>query len=195
MTAGLELLVAAGIDRVLEQLRELEADVLVFDAPLSAADLLAALAHARKLAPRARILVLSSPESLEFGELCLCVGASGYLSKDIDLRALARIIGGLGRGEAVVSRTVATGLIARLRSAGRRGPAPRRRALTGPEARLLQLLRAGLTVENAAAELGLAEPIAHRHLTRARRKLLADAAESGVRTTTGTHPTTPIEEP
>ncbi|MHB8690629.1 MAG: response regulator [Solirubrobacteraceae bacterium] len=178
---GIELLAAANIVSVTERLAELAVDVVVLDAPQSAVDLLTTLGRLRTLAPDARIVVFSNPESNEFGVLCLCTGASGYLSKDIDLSALGRIVRGVGRGEAVVSRALATELIARMRDGQRRGGEGPLSAVTAREGRLLQLLRAGHTLETAAAELGVAQPTARRHLASARRKLLAGSGGLGVR--------------
>jgi DNA-binding NarL/FixJ family response regulator len=170
---GIELLAAAGVVAMTERLVELDADVVVLDAQQSAVEALATLQRLRAVAPLARILVFSSPESIEFGVLCLCTGASGYLSKDIDLGALTRIVRGLDRGETIVSRTLATELIARMRVEQPRSTHHPRPALSASERRLLEMLRTGRSITAAAAELGIAESTAQRHLASARRKLLS----------------------
>ena len=138
-----------------ERLVELDADVVVLDAQQSAVEALATLQCLRAVAPLARILVFSSPESIEFGVLCLCTGASGYLSKDIDLGALTRIVRGLGRGETIVSRALATELIARMRAAQPRSTHHPRPALSASERRLLEMLRTGRSIAAAAANSAL----------------------------------------
>jgi DNA-binding NarL/FixJ family response regulator len=170
---GIELLAAAGVTATTEQLIAHHADVVVLDAQQSAVAALATLHRLRAVAPLVRVVVFSSPESVEFGLLCLCAGASGYLSKDIEPSALERIVRGLGRGETIVSRALASEVIARMRAAGRPAGAPVTSALTAPERRLLELLRAGRTIESAAATLGVAESTVQRHLAGARRKLLS----------------------
>jgi DNA-binding NarL/FixJ family response regulator len=179
-----------------EQLGELKPDVVVLDAQQSAVDALATLHRLRADAPTVRILVFSSPESVEFGVLCLCTGASGYLSKDIDMSALGRIVRGLGRGETVVSRALATELIARLREAQPRPSQHPRPALSASERRLLELLRTGHSIAEAAAQLGVAESTIRRRLASARRKLLPRGSDDGgrVRISSRTQPHSRSEE-
>jgi DNA-binding NarL/FixJ family response regulator len=193
---GIQLLAAAGVGAMTEQLGELKPDVVVLDAQQSAVDALATLHRLRADAPTVRILVFSSPESVEFGVLCLCTGASGYLSKDIDMSALGRIVRGLGRGETVVSRALATELIARLREAQPRPSQHPRPALSASERRLLELLRTGHSIAEAAAQLGVAESTIRRRLASARRKLLPRGSDDGrrVRISSRTQPHSRSEE-
>lgn len=153
-----------------EMVAELEPDAVVLDVQTTAADALAAIQQIRARAPGARVLACSAPAGDEFGLLCLSAGAWGYISKEIDLELLPRLLRALVQGEAVIPRTLATELVRRLaRStpARRQSPAP----LTSPERRLLESLRAGHTLREAAVGLGITLATARRHFGSARRKL------------------------
>lgn len=150
-------------------------DVVVLDAQLPALEALRALREIHESVPESRILVFSSPESIEFGWLCLTLGASGYLSKEIDLASLPRILERLSSGEAVVSRRLATQIVDRLRNRerqrGGRAPSP----ITAPERQLIELIHTGRSAEEAAGELGVTIATIRRHLASSRRKLALGA--------------------
>ncbi len=83
---------------------------------------------------------------------------------------LPRLLRALADGEAVIPRALGTELATRfVRSSpsGRVPPPP----LSPPERRLLDLLRTGQTLSDAAAELGITLATARRHFGSARRKL------------------------
>jgi DNA-binding NarL/FixJ family response regulator len=180
---NLELVAATSIRVAAEQLAaEVQPDVVVLDAQGPAVDALLALRRIRRAVPDARVLVFSSPESLEFGWLCLSLGAAGYLSKDIELESMPRILERLHSGEAVFSRRMATQLVERLRihePAGRLAPAP----ITTPERQVLELIQSGNSLEQAAQELGVTIATLRRHLASARRKLAAPLAPLSGNTT------------
>lgn len=168
---GITVLGAGTLASVSEDMAfELEPDAVVLDVQTTAADALAAIQKIRVHAPSTRVLACSAPAGDEFGLLCLSAGAWGYVSKEIDLDLLPRLLHALVQGEAVIPRTLATELVRRLaRStpARRQSPAP----LTSPECRLLESLRTGHTLREAAAGLGITLATARRHFGSARRKL------------------------
>lgn len=171
----IEVVAVASVREVADHLpAELAADVVVLDAQVAAVDALSALQRVRSRMPSSRVLVFSTPESTEFGLLCLSMGASGYLSKDIDLKALPRVLHRLGRGEAIVSRAFTAPLIERMRAMDHRGGPREKRPITPPEQQILELLRTGRSVSEAATELGVTKATIKRHLASARRKLTAD---------------------
>jgi two-component system NarL family response regulator len=168
---GITVLGAGSLASIADEMAaELEPDVVLLDVQTTAADALAAIQHIRALVPKARILACSSPAGNEFGLLCLSAGAWGYVSKEIDLSVLPRLLRALAQGEAVIPRALGTELVKRLARAtpsGHDQPA----ALTPPERRLLELLRTGQTLREAAIELGISVATARRHFGSARRKL------------------------
>ena len=79
-------------------------------------------------------------------------GADGYLLKDGDLRAIADRLSRIGTGEPPLSPSIARRLLKHFRDAP---AAPGEATLTPREADTLRLIARGLTVAEAADELGL----------------------------------------
>jgi DNA-binding NarL/FixJ family response regulator len=149
---------------------KLEPDVVLLDVQTVAAQALGAIQQIRSRVAGTRILACSEPAGNEFGLLCLSAGAWGYVSKEIDLAVLPRILRALAQGEAVIPRALTTELVKRfVRTNVIEGPRPAQ--LSPPECRLIELLRTGLTLPEAAAELGISLGTARRHFGSARRKL------------------------
>jgi DNA-binding NarL/FixJ family response regulator len=173
---GITLLGAGSLAAVVEEMApELNPDIVLLDVQTTAAEALGAIRQLRACVPSARILACSAPAGNEFGLLCLSAGAWGYVSKEIDLAVLPRLLRGLADGEAVIPRALGTELVKRLvRSTppGDHHSTP----LTPPERRLLELLRTGQTLREAAAEVGIRVATARRHFGSARRKLAAQDA-------------------
>jgi DNA-binding NarL/FixJ family response regulator len=153
---------------------ELEPDIVVLDVQVAAGRALATIQRLHQQVPRAGILACDAPTGTEFGLLCLVAGAWGYVSKEIDLAALPRLVRNLAHGQAMIPRALASELAKRFVAASRRPAAPPGGKLSGPESQVLELLRGGLTLPGAAAELGIGVATAQRHLGSARRKLSAD---------------------
>ena len=168
---GIEVIAEGTVAAVAEQMAaSLQPDIVVLDVQTAAARALGAIQQIRARAPRTRILACSQPAGTEFGLLCLTTGAWGYVSKEIDLAVLPRILRALASGEAVIPRALGTEVVRRYvrpDAAAR----PRSDQLSAPERRLLELLRTGLTLQEAAAELGVTVSTARRHFGSAGRKL------------------------
>lgn len=168
---GIEVLAEGTVTAVAEQMAaSLEPDIVVLDVQTAAARALRAIQQIRARAPRTRILACSHPAGTEFGLLCLTTGAWGYVSKEIDLAVLPRILRALACGEAVMPRALGTELVRRYVRPDATAR-PRTDQLSAPELRLLELLRTGLTLQEAAAEIGVTVSTARRHFGCARRKL------------------------
>lgn len=177
---GISVLGAGTLASVAEQLAvELEPDIVLLDVQTNAADALRAIQQIRARVPVARILACSAPAGNEFGLLCLSAGAWGYVSKEIDLDVLPRLLRALADGEAVIPRALGTELVVRFARSSPTGKYPPP-SLSQPERRLLELLRTGQTLSEAAAELGITLATARRHFGSARRKLATRRATSEV---------------
>lgn len=161
-------------DAVETLVEELEPDIVVLDVQVAASRALGTIQQLHEQAPATRILACDAPTGIEFGLLCLIAGAWGYVSKEIDLAALPRLVRSLAHGEAVIPRPLATELAQRFVSSTHRAPAPAGRKLSRPESQVLELLRGGLTLAEAADELDIGVATAQRHLGSARRKLSTD---------------------
>jgi DNA-binding NarL/FixJ family response regulator len=191
---GISVLGSGTLASVAEEMTaELEPDIVLLDVQTTAADALAAIQHIHALRPKARILACSAPAGDEFGLLCLSAGAWGYISKDIDLSMLPRLLRALAQGEAVIPRALGTELVRRLVRSTPAGHEPAA-TLTPPERRLLELLRTGQALREAAVDLGISLATARRHFGSARRKLASQhaATESGG---SGTSPNPGINTP
>lgn len=184
---GIEVLADGTVAAVASDLAvELEPDIVLLDVQTVAAHALAAIQQIRRGVSATRILACSEPAGNEFGLLCLSAGAWGYVSKEIDLAVLPRILRALAQGEAVIPRALTTELVRRfVRSSATEGV--KATDLSLPESRLIELLRTGMTLPEAAAELGITLGTARRHFGSARRKLSvrspAPRTESGRRRT------------
>jgi DNA-binding NarL/FixJ family response regulator len=168
---GIKVLAEGTLATVAEQLSlALQPGVVVLDAQNASVEALRAIQQIRAYAPRSGILTCSAPLGTEFGLLCITAGASGYISKDIDLAVLPRVLRAVARGEAVIPRAMASDLLNRYvrpNAGDRAGPAE----LSSPESRLIGLLGTGLSLPQAAVELGVTPGTARRHLGSARRRL------------------------
>ena len=168
---GIEVLGDGTLTAVSAELAlRLEPEIVLLDVQTAAAQALLAIQQVRARLAGTRILACSAPAGTEFGLLCLSAGAWGYVSKEIDLAVLPQILHALGRGEAVIPRALATELVKRF---VRSDPVDRLKPaeLSPPESRLLELLRTGYTLPNAASELDITLATARRHFGSARRKL------------------------
>jgi DNA-binding NarL/FixJ family response regulator len=168
---GIEVLGDGTLTEVCEELVvRLEPEIVLLDVQTTAAQALLAIQQVTARLADARILACSAPAGTEFGLLCLSAGAWGYVSKEIDLAVLPQILRALARGEAVIPQALATELVRRFVGSDpmdRLEPAE----LSPPESRLLELLRTGFTLPEAAHELDITLATARRHFGRVRRKL------------------------
>ncbi len=129
--------------------------------PLRAA--VRALTHA---APDTALVVLS--EAPGYDELLGAVrsGASGYLSKDLDLEQLPRALAAVLLGEAAIPRRFVSGLLDELRAdAEPRIPHPRFPELTRREQEVVDMLRAGWSTARIANHLFVAPVTVRTHVS------------------------------
>jgi two-component system, NarL family, response regulator LiaR len=157
-------------------------DVVLMDIVLPAFDGPATIRRIISASPLVRVIVFTSGKDSEAGITALKAGASGYVTKDVDLSTLPRIVGAVASGEAAVSRGFVAVLIDRLRAApeGNHGLRPVRSPLTSREWEVLDLLSAGLTVEEVTDTLVLSSDTVRSHLQRAMRKLDVHSREAAI---------------
>lgn len=158
-------------------------DVVVLDVDLRDADGVELIGALHTMDPPPGIVVLSSRDDPDLAFRCLRAGANGFLPKRVSVDALPRIVRAVGKGEAVLTRTLTTKLVERLREMpeGGRGLRPVRSQLSSREWEVLDLLRAGASTRSIAEELGLSTETVRSHVKRILRKLdahsRAEAAE------------------
>jgi two-component system, NarL family, response regulator LiaR len=148
-------------------------DVVLTDLVLPELDGPTAIRRIVSASPLVRVVVLTAAKDAETGITALKAGASGYVTKDVDLSTLPRIVAAVASGEPAVSRAFVSVLIDRLRAApeGNAGLRPVRSPLTPREWEVLDLLCAGFSVDEVTDVLVLSSETTRSHLQRAMRKL------------------------
>ncbi|MFJ2778438.1 response regulator [Kitasatospora sp. NPDC087315] len=163
-------------------------DVVLMDVRMPVMD---GLEAARRLldpavpgAHRPKVLMLTTFDVDDYVYEALRAGASGFLLKDAppaDLIAAVRVV---AAGEALLAPSVTRRLIedfARTRPARRRDPKLRLNGLTPRETEVLELIARGLSNQEIAARLVLAEQTVKTHIGRILAKLdLRDRAQAVV---------------
>jgi two-component system, NarL family, response regulator LiaR len=157
-------------------------DVVLMDLVLPELDGPTTIRRIVSASPLVRVVVLTATKDASSGITALKAGASGYVTKDVELGTLPRIIAAVANGEAAVSRAFVSVLIDRLRSApeGNAGLRPVRSRLTPREWEVLDLLCAGYTLDDVTETLVVSPETVRSHLQRAMRKLGVHSREAAV---------------
>jgi NarL family two-component system response regulator LiaR len=166
-------------------------DVVLMDVVMIGMDGIAATRAISARAPEVKVVLLTSSEDAELGMIGLRAGADGHLVKGLELDDLVAAVRRAADGDPVLAPAVARRLIERLRALpdGGLGVRPVRSSLTSREWEVLDLLCAGLTVDDVADRLVLARDTVRTHVKRILRKLgvhsQAEAIEmaNGIRAT------------
>jgi len=159
-------------------------DVVVMDVVMPELDGIVATRQIRKALPEQLVIVLTGAgeEDQELGLQALRAGASGFLSKDVEIDALPRALEGVRAGEAAISRKMTRTLIDRLRDApsGSSGMRPVKSPLTAREWEVIDLLKADRTTDQIADELVLSTETVRSHVKNILRKLAVRSRQEAV---------------
>jgi two-component system, NarL family, response regulator LiaR len=159
-------------------------EVVVMDVVMPGFDGIMATRQIRRQLPGQIIIVLTGAGSDddELGLQALRAGASGFLSKDLEIEALPRALEGLRQGEAAISRKMTLSLIERLREAptGSSGLRPVKSPLTAREWEVIDLLKASKTNDQIAGELVLSPETIRSHMKNILRKLKVRSRQEAV---------------
>jgi len=183
---------AAGITVVAEAANGREAvelalfyrpDVVVMDFMMPEMDGLEATRRIQAGAPEVRVVMLTGSADPDLGLRSLAAGATGYLTKDVELDALPRALRGTLHGEAAISRRLAMKLVElyRREQAGRQGLRPIHSPLTDREWEVVDLVCSGATTDDIARALVLSTETVRSHLKRIYRKLGVRSRAEAVR--------------
>jgi DNA-binding NarL/FixJ family response regulator len=175
-------------------------DVVVMDAVMPELDGIMATRQIRRQLPEQLVIVLTGAcsDDDELGLLALRAGASGFLSKDLEIEALPRALEGLRQGQAAISRKMTLSLIERLREApsGSSGMRPVKSPLTAREWEVIDLLKESKTTDQIADELVLSPETIRSHVKNILRRLKVRSRQEAVAVTDEMRNTaSPIEDP
>ncbi len=174
--------------RAVEAAKEHRPDVCLLDISMPGSGI-AAAAEITHTAPDVAVVMLTA--SREDADLfaALRAGASGYLLKDMDPARLGPALRGVLAGEAVLPRWLVLKVIDQFRATPRRRIAlPNRTAaaqLTDREAEVLDLMARGLSTEEIAGRLFLAQVTVRTHIAAILRKLRVPDRKAAVRLAQG----------
>ncbi|HZA82533.1 MAG TPA: response regulator transcription factor [Actinomycetes bacterium] len=164
---------AATGSEAVERARALRPDVVLMDLQMPELDGPAAIATLREQAPGARVLVLTTFGTDADITRAVDAGATGYLLKDAPREQLFGAIRAAARGEAVLSPSVATRVLGRMR-------APAEEALSPRELEILQAVARGLSNKDIGRRLYVSEATVKTHLLRVFSKLGVDDRTAAV---------------
>jgi DNA-binding NarL/FixJ family response regulator len=135
----------------------LKPDVILMDLRMPGMDGLAAIRELARLRVPAKVLVLTTYDTDDYVLPAIEAGATGYLLKDAPRAELLRAVQAAAAGQSVLSPTVATRLVTRVRT-------PEQDPLSQRELEVLELVAAGTTNREAAAKLFISEATVKTHL-------------------------------
>ena len=157
-------------------------DVVLMDMVMPGLDGLAATRKIMKESPGQVIVILTSGDDDDIGLASLRSGASGFLSKDVDVDVLPRALRSALEGEAAISRRLSMRLVEQLRHmpAGGRGLRPVKSPLTPREWEVVDLLEQHMTTDQMADTLVLSTETVRTHVKNILRKLGAGTRDEAV---------------
>ncbi|WP_062438947.1 response regulator [Herbidospora daliensis] len=151
-------------DEAVVRARDLTPDVVLMDLRMPGGDGVGATSRILAGQPGARVIVLTTYETDQDIVRAVEAGAAGYLLKDTSRADLLGAIKAAARGETVLSPSVATRLVTRMR-------APVIESLSPRETEVLSLVARGLTNAEIGRELFISETTVKTHLLRVFGKL------------------------
>jgi DNA-binding NarL/FixJ family response regulator len=155
---GFEVLGEAGDGAEAIRLAQaLTPDVILMDLRMPGMDGLTAITELARRGITARVLVLTTYDTDSYVLPAIEAGATGYLLKDAPRDELLRAVRAAAHGQAVLSPSVATKLMSRVRE-------PETKPLSRRELEIIELVAAGNTNRDAAAKLLISEATVKTHL-------------------------------
>jgi DNA-binding NarL/FixJ family response regulator len=162
---------ASGADAV-RLAGECDPDVVVLDVSMPGGTGLEVIGEVRRVAPDARVLILSVHDEAEYVLQAVRAGAHGYLRKDSSPAELRDAVRAVDRGESVFSAAMTARLTDALRvESGRLARESRLALLTGRERDVLEGIATGETNKEIAARYGISPRTVETHRESLMRKL------------------------
>jgi len=157
-------------------------DVVVMDVAMPGIDGLEATRQIVDGDPSIKVVMLTTSDDEEVALSGLRAGAVGFVSKEIDLDALPRLLESAHRGEAVITRRMTMRLVESVRSLRPDGSGmrPVRSPLTSREWEVLDLMCDGRATDEIAEELVLSSETVRSHVKGVLRKLGVSSRKDAV---------------
>lgn len=155
-----------------EKAMELLPDVILMDIYMPEMDGLEAIRQIKEKMPSTKIVMLTVSEEDHILFEAIKGGAEGYLIKDVKPRELFEMLRGISRGEAPLSRSIATKILKGFAREAHREPVPSQGpSVTPREREVLELVARGQANKEIAAILGISESTVKKHLRNILEKL------------------------
>jgi two-component system response regulator NreC len=161
--------------------RELQPDLVLLDLSMPRMDGLAALKDIKRVAPRARVLVITVHRTEEYVFQAIEHGADGYLLKDASATELLLAVRSVLAGDRYLCPAVATQVVtAYLKNKGARqgvpGPRSALDSLSTREREVLKLVAEGYRSREIGEFLSISEKTVEKHRANLMRKLGMNSA-------------------
>ena len=167
--------VVAHVSELLVTVERYRPQVILLDLELADGDSVPAIPAILEIDSEVKIVALAAETDRESVLRSLRAGAAGYLGKDQSPEGLDRSLRGVVRGEAPLSRSLASYLVEEVRREDRRRElaalVPDRDHLTPRQLEILKMLASGSTTAGIANELFLSVETVRWHIKSILRKL------------------------
>jgi NarL family two-component system response regulator LiaR len=159
-------------------------DIVLMDVVMPELDGIIATRQLLKQMPDLVVIVLTSAgdDDDELGLHALRAGAAGFLSKDLDIDALPRVLAATRQGEPAISRRMAKTLVEHLRHTpgASTGMRPVKSPLTAREWEVIDLLQGGRSTDELAEMLVVSQETVRSHIKNILRKLGVRSREEAI---------------
>jgi two-component system response regulator NreC len=161
-----------GVEEALAGIHLLQPDLVLTDLALPKCSGFELLGEIKRIAPRARKLVLTAHNSEEYIRAALNAGADGYVLKDANRAELMLAIRTVSSGQQFLCKAIASKILSGYLSGGEpRGAAPNSQSITGREREVLTRIALGESNKVIARALALSVKTIEKHRSNLMRKL------------------------